>query len=238
MWTLQHFGSAAEDRRCAFFYQVTRPDEQAFLDEIGIAPATSRASGILQGEALDKVKAWLHRDMGGGRHYHRACHQVVDGLSRATVRGVHTHGDDTRLRAEPRLPMICIGDALRNIGLGGGGQLAMQDVLELVDFLCSDGCFDPDSGRLCDVGALRGLEASMLGRRQEFYVEQQARLRRLLWRHPGDVDPNFANTRAVVRALDASSEFVATVVSLLAPLSVRWWEHDEKRGGAGSLPDA
>ena len=56
---------------------------------------------------------------------------AVEGLDRATVRGVHSHGAETALRDEPadtpRLPLVLCGDSHRNIGLGGGGNLANRE---------------------------------------------------------------------------------------------------------------
>ncbi len=56
-----------------------------------------------------------------GTHFDPLYHAIVDGLDRATVRPVYNHGSATKLREDQSsLRLVCIGDAQRNIGLGGG----------------------------------------------------------------------------------------------------------------------
>merc|ERR1719181_2416076 len=88
--------------------------------------------------------------------------QVVDCLTRVTIRGVWEHGETT-LREDVTLPMVCIGDSLRNCGLGGGGILAMQDALELADLIENGNALNA-SGR-ANTEPLRAAAEVMLDRK-------------------------------------------------------------------------
>ena len=101
------------------------------LEQMGIERPTSRSSGIMDDEErLDKAKAWILSDMGG--HLDEVWQDAVRALERVTVRGNYMHGDDTTLRDGLTLPLVCIGDAPRNCGLGGGGNLLRENCLATV----------------------------------------------------------------------------------------------------------
>jgi len=109
------------------------------MKEMGLEAVHTRAEGIITDpDRLGKVKAWLHHDLcnttgeqvygatisgddvsslDGDKYVHPQVHGIVDALDRATVRGHATHGP-TRLREDGPypLPLVCIGDSLRNIG--------------------------------------------------------------------------------------------------------------------------
>ena len=199
--TVQRFGCAPEDRRAAFFYFApVRAADGELEAEMGLSKATSRASGTRQaapdaanGGDLGKVQRWLHDDMGD--RFDPAWHSAVDGLSSAVVRGIYSHGEESSLReepnGEPRLPLVCCGDALRNIGLGGGGNLALQDALEMAEALSSKpGAFCDASGQLqpSALDALRKAEASALQRKKAHHRRVGGMWASLAQREPG-VDP-------------------------------------------------
>jgi hypothetical protein len=93
-----------------------------------------------------QVQEWLKADMGDviDPLYHNA----VDCLERVTVRGNFVHGPSSRLKEGLSMPLVCIGDAPRNCGLGGGGILAMHDAIELSQLLVAEGAFDATTGRV------------------------------------------------------------------------------------------
>ena len=86
---------------------------------------------------------------------------------RVTVRAEVTHGD-TSLREDVALPLVCMGDAQRNAGLGGGGILAMRDALDLAAVLGADGAFDAETGS-AQLPPLRAAEEVMMERKQAFH---------------------------------------------------------------------
>eukprot|EP00750_Incisomonas_marina_P031290 INCI792.1.p1 GENE.INCI792.1~~INCI792.1.p1 ORF type:complete len:483 (-),score=82.34 INCI792.1:378-1826(-) len=180
-FVLQRFGADADDKRAAFFYQLPPREADDVQAEIGIEMSTSREAGILRaGEGLQKVQKWLHADM--GNNFDPLYHAVIDGLSRVTVRGTYTHGSGTTLRSDTEsrvLPLVCCGDSLRNIGLGGGGNLAIQDALAYTRVLTNkegaDGekagsAFD-ETGRLTAsaLEQLREAEAEALKRKHRHF---------------------------------------------------------------------
>jgi 2-polyprenyl-6-methoxyphenol hydroxylase-like FAD-dependent oxidoreductase len=194
--TVQRFGAAAEDRRAAFFYLGPHRERDGQLQEdMGIARATSRRSGILMlgNPDFDAVKQWLHADMEEGG-FDRFWHGAVDALDRITVRGMFDHGVQTELRADDAfatLPLACCGDALRHIGLGGGGNLALQDALHYASVLTKPGAFDDASGRLT-CGALQKLrkaEADALDRKRKHFKYMTKPRDEMMRRVPG-ADPN------------------------------------------------
>ena len=66
---------------------------------------------------------------------------------------------------------MCIGDAPRNCGVGGGGNLAMQDANELATLLEADDAFDESTGAT-NLAPLRAGEAIMFARKEAFHVER------------------------------------------------------------------
>lgn len=192
---LQRFGADFEDKRTAFFYHAGLQEKDgAIQEEMGITESTSRESGILRRGDDDFVKAqeWLHDDM--GNFFDPLWHTAIDGLDRVTVRGDYSHGSETKLRTDSEsttLPFVCCGDSLRNIGLGGGGNLAIQDALGYSKVLSKGEPFDPETGRLTTnaLEALREEEAEALKRKQEHYKRQVNSQGMMHVRDP-KVDPN------------------------------------------------
>ena len=86
---------------------------------------------------------------------------------RVTIRASAVHGERVDLKPHLSLPLVCIGDAPQNCGLGGGGVLAMQDAVELADVLSRAGAFDQATGRV-RLPPLREAEAVMLARKTAF----------------------------------------------------------------------
>jgi len=188
---LQRFGSSFGDKRTAFFYWIRTPGEDGLLeDAIGIKRATSRTEAMRgAGEDLAKVKAFLHKDMGD--HFDPVWHNAIDCITRATVRGDYSHGAGTVLRQDAEsvaLPLVCCGDSLRNIGLGGGGNLAIEDALGYTKVLSSRHGFCEETGRL-DEEALQGLrraEAAALKRKQKHFSSREKTQTALYERDGGD----------------------------------------------------
>ena len=145
------------------------------------------------------------------------------------------HGDDTKLREGLTLPLVCIGDAPRNCGVGGGGNLAMQDANELATILEADDAFDA-SGSV-NLAPLRAGEAIMFERKEAFHVER--------------LKPPM-NTRKMVEARgrgpmdwDDFREFnplpswvpfpvAKFAVKRFAALTKAWYAWERKRGGGGT----
>jgi len=173
-FVLQRFGSSFEDKRTAFFYQLATPGTDGRLEEaMGLTRATSRTEAMREsGGGLEKVKAFLHKDMGD--HFDPLWHNAVDCITRATVRGEYSHGAGTSLREDAEsvaLPLVCCGDSLRNIGLGGGGNLAIEDALGYTKVLSSRDGFCEETGRLREetLQNLRRAEADALKRKQKHF---------------------------------------------------------------------
>ena len=160
---------------------------------------------------------------------------AIRGLERVTVRGKYMHGDDTKLREGLTLPLVCIGDAPRNCGVGGGGNLAMQDANELATLLEADDAFDASGA--ANLAPLRAGEAIMFERKEAFHVER--------------LKPPM-NTRKMVEARgrgpfdwDDFREFnplpswvpfpvAKFAVKRLAALTKAWYAWERKRGGGGT----
>jgi len=170
---LQRFGAGSDDGRTACFYILNHVDgAESVLDEIGVSLPSSRASGIMTDERLDKVKQWVLNDM--GELFDESWRDGIRSLDRVTVRGEYTHGEtELREASDVALPLVCIGDSLLNCGLGGGGILAMQDANELATLLEKEGAFD-DAGRP-NLSSLRAAEGEMLARKQEFHRDKRQR---------------------------------------------------------------
>lgn len=229
MACLQRFGASPSDHRTAFFYVMNhRKDEDGLVKEIGLTKATSRKEGIrTDSESLAKVKAWLHADMGD--HFEPLYHSAVDCLDRVTVRGIFSHGD-SRLSDDCSLPLVCIGDAQRNIGLGGGGNLALQDSMDLARFLMSENAFDRSNGSL-NLQALRVIESHMLKRKVEFHEERRKKIDMFEARqnNPDKSSISFTDLARGNRVIAS----IMTVFSSILHLALRW---EQWRGIAGSVP--
>jgi hypothetical protein len=88
-----------------------------------------------------------------------------------------SHGR-TELLDKRKLPIVCIGDALWNCGLGGGGNLAMQDALDLSTVVLDTdgGFFEKVSGRPnLELPGLVEAERAMLERKAGFNLQMVPR---------------------------------------------------------------
>jgi 2-polyprenyl-6-methoxyphenol hydroxylase-like FAD-dependent oxidoreductase len=234
--TLQRFGGGLGDNRTSLFYSV--PDRQGGDDslfaEIGIEKPSSRKSGIISdAETLLKVKTWIKQDM--AHHFDPVYHQLIDCLDRITIRGDYSHGDST-LREGVSLPLVCIGDSLRNCGLGGGGILAMQDANEVAQLLGQDGAFDV-SGQ-ANMGPLRKAQIAMLEKKAEHMQKKDSAMTKLM------------KTRDVEEGKDANLQLKDFVPNILARIPLRiflrtltgvfklWYRWDQFFGGVGSGPSS
>ncbi|KAK3246640.1 hypothetical protein CYMTET_43827 [Cymbomonas tetramitiformis] len=224
--TLQRYGAGAEDRRMSLFYHTSEVAEEAHLfREMDLPQASSRGQGILRdADSKRKVLTWVKRDM--GKEWDSQWHDVVDLLDRVTVRGIHTHGD-TSLRDGVSLPLVCIGDALRNCGIGGGGNLAMMDAKELATVLAQPEAFG-SSGQV-NLGLLRSIEPAMLERKNDFNQKKEKNLRE---------NPIFQRDTSKNTQLELSDFVTDWKYKLVAPVAVAafkgWHAWDELFGGAGS----
>ena len=161
---MQRFGAGSEDNRTSFFYLLHHlSSESELFADIGIEPPDSRDTGIMRDERLDQVKRWVKADMGD--HFDPVWHSAVDSLDRVTIRDEITHGK-TSLRKNTTMPIVCIGDSLQHCGLGGGGNLAMRDALELSKLLEKSAAFDDN--RKPSLKMLHQAEVKMLRRKHEF----------------------------------------------------------------------
>jgi len=191
--------------------------------------ATSRQEGIrTDAESLTKVKAWLHGDM--GEHFDETYHQAVDCLDCVTVRGMYSHGDSS-LRETSTLPLVCIGDALLNIGLGGGGNLAMQDSIELADCLCQEGCLNCITGR-ANMQVLHAAETHMFERKIAFDQERKEKMSIFGMARPEDG----ADATLSIRDLVGGNRLVAFLAGSFANIFrfANWWEQWRGKAGSGS----
>lgn len=178
----------------------------------------------MRDERLEKVKAWVLADMGDALD--PVWHDAIRCLDRVTVRGELNHGD-SQLKGDGALPLVCIGDSLRNCGLGGGGTLAMQDSIELSRLLEADGAFD-GAGRP-NLTALRAAEQTMMKRKQDF-ASNKARLESNLrsrikefGRGSGSLDDLFQG--------GWSLRLARLFLPRLGSLSNKWYRWDERRLG-------
>jgi hypothetical protein len=228
-FTLQEFGAGRDDHRRSLMYMVpSAGGEELVFDAIGIEKPTSRESGIMTGERLVKVQEWLKADMGDVMDplYHNA----VDCLERVTVRGNFTHGPSSRLKEDLSLPLVCIGDAPRNCGLGGGGTLAMHDAIELSQLLVAEGAFDATTGRVV-LPPLREAEKVMMARKVD-HMEGRDRYKHVVY---GERD--VSRTPAFEWSDFFPSTFSRIVAqALLIPLGAlmrRWHRIDYANGVSG-----
>lgn len=145
----QQYGAGTEDKRvCMFLFLKTAASsvDAIFRDEIGIRRPLSRRTSLMEGEDLKQVQKWLHQKIDGGGVSWAAdaaaavWHAAVDSLERVTVRPQFAQGG-ARLELVgesegEEMPVVCIGDSLANVGIGGGGILGMRDALEVADAIC------------------------------------------------------------------------------------------------------
>ena len=225
MLFFQRYG-AGSDNRTAAFYNVPHPTgEDAIFDELGIKKPTNRESGIMRDpERLDKIKQWIKNDM--GNRIDEIWKQGVDSLERITVRGSMTHGD-TILRNDRSLPIVCIGDSLRNCGLGGGGMLAMQDANELGKAIIeSSGGIDIDE-----------IMKPMLERKKEHMEEKERRNAHFFKRDDSDasIDLEWQDVREVY-SLPA---YIGMRIfgPILTGIAKRGFAADLARGELGAIPE-
>jgi len=242
----QRFGGGADDKRVVVFYGTgfERTDGEAgVLEQMGIATPTSRSSGIMDDEErLGKAKAWILRDMGG--HFDEVWEDAVRALERVTVRGNFMHGDETTLRDGLTLPLVCIGDAPRNCGPGGGGNLALQDANELATLLEADDAFDEKGA--ANLEPLRAAEAIMLARKSAFHDERTERMASTaqLVTRVGRGPYEWNDIRDGYSPFGPSFRFPAWVpfpvvkfaLARLGALSRAWYAWERKRGGGGTAP--
>lgn len=184
IFCLQRFGAPdLSDQRTAFFYQVMRDNEDDLFREMGLDAKTARNAIIEDEESLGKIKAWIEADMSDV--FDQAHIDAVGCLDRITISPQYQHGLESAIRPID-LPLLCIGDASLNIGLGGGGSMALRDVLEV---------FEPIRtwliGNLADLSCFHAFEQQMMDRRRNFYKTDKERLAWILDRntgyHPHDI---------------------------------------------------
>ena len=174
----QRYGAGAKDPRTAFFFMVKTEDNdpEGLFREIGIPVAKSRKEGRITRssphyETLMKYMKDYTSD------YHPIFHEMMDNIDALSIRPNYFHAENVRMRtpSDPGtvacLPLICLGDSLRNCGLGGGGILAMRDVIEFANEVQKPEMFHPETGQV-NLKLLRGLEENMLERKKEFYLER------------------------------------------------------------------
>jgi len=183
----QRYGAKPDDKRTAFMYFVNTPNEDLLFEEIGIHKTTSRKEGIIQDEEnLGKIKNWLHKDM---EVFSADFHRAIDCIDRLTIRPSFRHGD-TQLKQNFSLPFVCIGDSMCCIGIGGGGNICLQDVTEFCETLVDN---VDVTGRI-NLERIRCVEETIVKRRNKFIKDkwfrnvvraspgQDPRKMSLLWR--------------------------------------------------------
>ena len=79
----------------------------AFARMAGIDKPTSRESGIMTGDRLEKVKEWIKQDMGTA--FDPLYGAAIDCLERVTVRASTVHGDSTLVSGCCTHPVLSIG---------------------------------------------------------------------------------------------------------------------------------
>ncbi len=227
--TFQRYGAKNSDHRTAMFYQVPSSDPSMVSRACRLPDANSRLSGTFgrgDGEAhLASVKRWIHQDMGG--FYDQRWHDAVDGLDRVTVRPLMAHASGATLKGGT-LPLVSIGDSLRNVGLGGGGQLAMQDVVDLVGTLLKEPRFDAETGRLVDLAALRTTEATCFERKESFVSKRDRVMAPLMIRDHAGSDPYIGSIGEL-----ATTPWWRVLLNLVGYISTRTYNPET----AGSTPE-
>lgn len=136
---------------------------------------------------------------------------------------------EKRRCATPSMPLVCIGDALRNFGLGGGGNLALQDSVDVAECLSKDAVFDLNSGRV-DMQVLHEVEKAMLERKNKFHTERQETMKK------------FRGTSADETGTPTITDFVggnrmmAALVKGLSSVFIAAYKWENWRGIDGSRP--
>ncbi|MEM7101314.1 MAG: hypothetical protein AAF541_23865 [Pseudomonadota bacterium] len=225
---VQRFGAGMEDNRVSVFYMVSHLENEAeLLGQIGIDKPDSRASGIMRDERLELVKRWVLEDM--GEVLDPLWRNAIECLERVTVREEVTHGL-TKLRSDCMLPLICVGDSLRNCGLGGGGILAMQDAIEMSKLFEDEKAIVDNK---LNLELLRSNEQEMLKRKQDFSrrkavrFDQQRKRVLELGRGPGSLADWFPAGVPLFLA--------RLILPALGKFSSAWYRRERRRRGkAGS----
>jgi 2-polyprenyl-6-methoxyphenol hydroxylase-like FAD-dependent oxidoreductase len=230
MFSLQRYGGGPDDHRTSLMYVLPRDGgDEGLFAELGIAKPASREGGIMADEErLEKVRAWIKRDMDGV--FDPVYHQAVDALERVTIRANYTHGHSTLREDNSSLPLICIGDSLRNCGLGGGGVLAMRDAVQLSKLLTDEEASFDGRGR-ASMAPVRAAEAEMLARKTEFH--EQSKKQQLEIMAKRDVDNPALQWEDIFKT--RSSLFWAKLLGPPASrLFWRWFQADAAAGQLGS----
>ncbi|EDQ86703.1 uncharacterized protein MONBRDRAFT_10705 [Monosiga brevicollis MX1] len=173
---VQRYG-CGDDPRAALFFRVRTDsaDVDETFAEIGV-PRRGPAFHNRGSAEFETLRKFMRQ--AAGEHAHPAILSTIDALDRVAVRGLYNHGSDVQLRSDNTLPLVCIGDAVRNIGLGGGGNVAMRDARELAELLAQPTAFDPTTHALALRGpnnALLKLEETMLQRHLDFVKLRDSR---------------------------------------------------------------
>ena len=113
------------------------------------------------GTSLAALKSFAHSLV--GPRSSASIHAAIDALDQATLQPVVDYSQATQLR-QASLLLVCIGDSLRNIGFGGGGNIELLDANELVERR-RGWSTRPRAVRRCDVYAL---EEKMIRHCNEF----------------------------------------------------------------------
>eukprot|EP00939_MAST-03C_sp_MAST-3C-sp1_P000929 g929.t1 len=231
MLFFQRYGAGVGDNRVCMFYRYLQDSEEEAFRNIGIDQARSRRDGIIHdGPRLDKVKQWIVSDLGASKFWDPVWLEAIESMERVTVRGNYMHGEEVTLRSNDGdlPPLVCIGDSLRNCGLGGGAILACQDVIELANVLCEG------NGRL-DMEKIRDAEPEMLKRKVEFHEEKKRNVRIMRDTPSDDEDPS--STFSQMFDMPAPLRFFTE--RLVIPLFKAWYERDRRsHGGVGSTPES
>eukprot|EP00927_Polykrikos_kofoidii_P040116 TRINITY_DN34346_c0_g1_i1.p1 TRINITY_DN34346_c0_g1~~TRINITY_DN34346_c0_g1_i1.p1 ORF type:complete len:519 (-),score=82.75 TRINITY_DN34346_c0_g1_i1:109-1614(-) len=241
---MQRYGASAEDNRTSIFYVISREDgEDGVFAELGLDTPSSREGGIMRdSDRLDRVKSWIKRDMGDD--FCPIWKEAVDHMDRVTVRNDVTHGD-TELRPNVTMPLICIGDSLRNCGLGGGGILALEDTIELAKVLLPDDgegkspAFNEETGRV-DPAVLRRAAEVMLARKNKHAAEKRKLNGMFLNRRERDgkgVDFTWEDFREQQGWGPVKNSAMRLLLPLLQARVERWYANDLARGEAGSTKE-
>merc|ERR1712232_1542637 len=142
--------------------------------------------------------------------------------------GEYSHGDTT-LREDVNLPLVCIGDSLRNCGLGGGGILAMRDATELANLLEAAGAFDATGS--VNMEPLRASQDMMLKRKVEHMKGKDSTVRKVFTTRDG-TDPNL-HLKDFVPNLFARVP-LRLFLYFVSFVFKRWYQWDRFWGQAGS----
>lgn len=142
------------------------------------------------------------------------------------------HGEGTMLRQKATLPVVCIGDALLNCGLGGGGILAMRDAIELSNLLSTEDAFN-SLGR-ANVELFRPAERVMLERKQDFHKRKVSEISTLI--RTRDASRGSSLSLKDVIKSPVKRILARLVYWFISGLFKRWFLFDKKFGHPGSSP--